>query len=1364
MNFGSFSTSRRLHWWALLTRALLWLVLGAWALFALTWVLLHEVLVPRLEDYRPNLEALASRHLGVQVRIARIEATSSGPIPTVTLHDVRLHTAQGQEALQLPKVQTALSVQSLWRLGFEQLLIEAPQLTVRRTRDGRVEVAGIDVSLQSDHRSHPLADWFFSQTEFAIRHGQVRWIDELRPNTPALTLTDLDLVVRNPGRQHLLRVDATPPPEWGDRFSVRGRFRQPLWQTDAGRWRDWTGTLYAELPRIDMQHLHRHVNTPADWVGSVQAGQGHLRLWADIQRAQVQGLTADLGLKQVRVKWQTLPEPLGLQSLSGRFDFQQQDRTQRFSTEQLAFETDSGHRWPGGNVRYSQRLNGQGRWAELDLQADQLDLQAVQHLATHVPLPEPAHQWLHTLQPSGRIEHLAMNWQAGNDSPQPLQGGHWRMQGQLRNLSLQAAAASPSPAAGHTALGRPGVSGAAVKFEATEQGGQAQVELAQGTLTFPGLFEDPTLRFERLSTDMRWTLRGEHIELELPRLRFANADATGEGQVRWRTSDPARSPSGSRWPGVLDLQATLTQANGAQVHRYLPQDIPADVRHYVRDAVSEGRAENARFSIKGDLWDFPFPQAGQGEFEVRAQLRDVKFAYMPPALTTPGTLPWPTLERMDAQLHINRSALHIVQGSGRVVGSPLLQAQQAEAHIADFMADHPRLQVQAQVKGPASDALLFVNRSPLSAMTSEALSQARMNGPADVRFNLDVPLSRPEDTRVQGQVRLAGNEVRLTPDTPKLDNVVGVVHFSERGFNVGQARARTLGGELRFSGGMDERASAPTIRFQGNGSVSGEGLRQASELEWLAPLAARASGSTPYQIKLDFTPQGTAVLVESTLQGLALQWPAPLNKTAAQSLPLRYEIAPQASAQPQRDWLSLDLGPAQAPLVSARYERRHNGPKTDVLRGAIGLLSPRPDLPEQGTVARAMLGDVDLQAWADALPASTPVPATSSAAEGTGSRAYWPTTIALQADRLRHDGRSFHRVVAGGTREQDRWKLNVQADELNGYVEYRPGQGSDSGKVYARLARLTLPPSTASEVETLLQDTTQQLPALDVLIQQFELNHRALGRLEMEAQLRPAPESSRSGPREWQLNKLNLSTPEARLQASGVWSGQPRRTALRLRLDIDDAGTLLGRFGMPGVVKGGKGLLEGQLGWQGSPMDLHYPSLEGTLQLDVQKGQFLKADPGLARLLGVLSLQSLPRRLLLDFRDVFSEGFAFDSVQGQAHIKQGVASTRNLQMKGVSAAVLIEGSTDLARETQDLQAVVIPELNAGTVSLLATVVNPVTGIGSFLAQLLLRQPLQAATSQQFHITGTWDEPKVDKITRRPLPSETPTPAEAATAP
>ncbi|MET0312349.1 MAG: AsmA-like C-terminal region-containing protein, partial [Burkholderiaceae bacterium] len=366
------------------------------------------------------------------------------------------------------------------------------------------------------------------------------------------------------------------------------------------------------------------------------------------------------------------------------------------------------------------------------------------------------------------------------------------------------------------------------------------------------------------------------------------------------------------------------------------------------------------------------------------------------------------------------------------------------------------------------------------------------------------------------------------------------------------------------------------------------------------------------------------------------------------------------------------------------------------------------------------------------------------------------------------EGRILHNVVMGGSRDGRIWRSNGDADELSGYMEYRQPQAAGAGLVYARLARLNIAAAAAGDVEALLEQQPDSIPALDIVVDDLELRGKRFGRVEIDAANRGAGAVQREGGvREWRLNKFNVYMPEATFTASGNWAsvnaqplppgqrpgpraaGERRRTVMNFRLDINDSGELLGRIGMKDVIRRGKGRLEGQVAWLGSPLSLDYPTMTGQLNVNVESGQFLKADPGLAKLLGVLSLQSLPRRLTLDFRDVFSAGFAFDFVRGDVTITNGIASTNNLQMKGVNAAVLMEGRADIARETQDLKVVVIPELNAGTASLVAAAINPAIGLGTFLAQMFLRRPLIEAATQEFHIDGTWADPKITKMAKTP---------------
>ena len=259
---------------------------------------------------------------------------------------------------------------------------------------------------------------------------------------------------------------------------------------------------------------------------------------------------------------------------------------------------------------------------------------------------------------------------------------------------------------------------------------------------------------------------------------------------------------------------------------------------------------------------------------------------------------------------------------------------------------------------------------------------------------------------------------------------------------------------------------------------------------------------------------------------------------------------------------------------------------------------------------------------------------------------------------------------------------------------------------------------------------------------------------------------------EWRLSKLNPTVPEAQLSASGTWGvggstlpvGNPpvkdrRGTAMTFKLDIADAGNLLSRLGYPGVLRGGKGKMEGQVTWSGSPMNVNYPSLSGQFNINVDNGQFLKVDPGGgAKLLGLLSFQSLPRVLTLNFRDAFADGFAFDFIRGDVKVDQGLASTANLQMKGPQATVLMDGVTDLARETQDMRAVVVPEFNLGTGAILASIINPTYGLGTLLASLFLHNPVIKSHTYEYRIEGTWSAPTYTEVklpSSKPAPSDNP---------
>ena len=1341
-------------------------MLGLLLVLVLAWAALHYFIVPRISEFRPKLETLASRALGVPVRVQAIEALSGGMVPSFELRNVQLFDAQGRESLRLPRVLASLSAGSLLRGDFDQLYIEEPSLEVRRAVDGRVYVAGLPLIKAAQDTDSPVADWFFSQHEFVIRRATVRWIDEQVGSEP-LVLSRLDFLMRNGVRSHDFLVDAQLPEGWGDRLHLVGRFRRPILSARPGRWTDWQGQAFADFSRVDIARALPHLSL-AEGV-SLQRGHGALRVWADVSKGELVGGVADVALVDAGARLGTDLQPLDFRSLSGRIGGQRPADGFEIYTEGLQFQTREGLRWPGGNLMVS-HTPAQGKSpAHSELRADRLDLSAISQIAARLPLGTATHALILAHPVKGLVETVQARWQGEAAHPQT-----YELRGRVSGFELH----STSLAEGATrregdAVGTgdwPGVRGATVDIDMNQSGGKGRLVITRGALVFPGAFEDPVVPVDSLAADAQWRVKGDNITVQQLSAKFANADAQGELSGSWQTGPGSGE---GRFPGLLDLKGSFSRADGARVHRYLPLGIPADVRHYVRDSVLKGEVNDLVVRVKGDLRNIPFTDPRTGEFRFAGKARNLDYAYVPRGLQPAGQPPWPSLTALSGELVFDRASMRVIGATARMVDAPGLQLSRIEAQIPDFM-NTTTVIVSLDTRGPAAALLGVVNNSPISEMTGKALTRATVNGEATGRVRLSLPLATLERSKVEGSVTLAGNDLRMTPDTPMLAKARGLVTFSDSGFHLTSGQARMLGGDLRLEGGTRSGVSGgaaagtePLVVLRAQGSVSADGLRQAPELGFFSRLARHATGSTTYSGALSFRGGVPELTLASNLQGFGLNLPPPLSKSAEAVLPLRYEntlLARSAvpGAPALQDQLLVELGR----LASIAYTRDISGPEPRVLRGSIGVgLAAGESAPalEQGVGANISLSSLNVDSWEAVMAGVAGVSLSNADPARTGAspaQGYLPTVMAVRANELIAGGRIFHRVVIGGVRDGTNWRANVSADQLNGYIEYRQPAAVGDGRVFARLSRLALAPSTAREVEELLDQQPASIPALDIVVDDFELRGKRLGRVEVDAVNRGAGSASgESGPREWRLNKLGFSVPEASFTASGAWAAPAaapgpqrrdvdrRRMAMNFRLDIADSGALLGRLGMPDVIRRGKGRIEGQVGWQGSPLSPDFPSLGGQFNLNVESGQFLRADPGIAKLFGVLSLQSLPRRLTLDFRDVFSEGFAFDFIRGDVSIAKGVASTNNLQMKGVNAAVLMEGSADIGRETQDLRVVVVPELDGLTASLVATAINPALGLGTVLAQLVLRRPLIQAATQEFHVDGTWADPRVTRVSR-----------------
>ena len=1342
------------------------LVLLVWLTIALATAVFHGFIVPRLSDWRPDIEAWASAALRTPVRLAALSAQVRDGVPTVELEGLEIEDAQGQVGLRLERARAELSARSLLNLGFDNFRAEGLQVEVQRQTSGQWSVAGIALADAGSAATPDWLNWVFRQGQWRVLDGSVRLRDAWRAQqqglvvVPEIRWSGVQAVLNNSGRRHLFRIDGQPSVAEGQTWTLRADLLSPRLSRASGDWNQWSGTAYWHLGGVDLAVLSQHLGSRALWGVSAQSGRGDWRAWIDVSKGQAVGVTNDWAMRDVQVRLGTKLQPLALTTLQGRLAWQQTEQALRLETQNLAFRTADGLNWPGGNVQWRWQAPTAGEPEQNHFTAVDLDLATLSQVATRLPLNQKAHQWLKNLSPRGRVDTLQANWSGPWSEPHGL-----AVQGKVRGLGLSAGSLPRKAALGE--LARPGVRGLDVVFSATDRGGNARLSMAKGAWDLPGVWAQAVLPLDAMRAQINWAQAGGMWQVTAKDIYLANADVAASGRVGW-TQDAG--------PGVLDLELTAERANLARLGRYLPLVVDADARRYVQAAVRAGQARQVKTRIRGAIADMPFAQPSQGEFSITGEVSGVRLDVAPQSITGGR---WPELRELRGRYAFDRTRMVLSDVQAQWAQWPQLSVVNGEATI-DGLLTQPQLRTQFEASGPLQDWLRGVQSTRLQSLLNGVLDGVQGQGEGRLALTLSLPLHGKVDPTVQGQFGFAKAAVQWAPGLPRVTQAQGGVQFGARGVTAQVASAQALGGPVSIDVNVDAQGDW-TAKL--SGEATAEGLRQRPELAVARGLLRSVQGRTPYRLLL--AQRGDADLdwtVESSLQGLTIQAPQPLNKPAHAVWALRL------NHQAERQQTTLSLAPAGGPQINAQWRHGVPGVATQgVLAVGMGLGEVPPQAGQ--VVAGVKLDRLDIDAWrtwwSQAQTAAAQPPATAvapsptvlvspavnppaaptvrtvtSPASAVDWRSWLPQRAGVQLNTLQAWGWSFHNLSAQAQRQTkgaaEVWRTDVTADELQGLIEMRPASDQgDEGRVYARLQRLSLASNADSQVENTLFEQLKAMPALDIQVQALNLAGRDWGQVDLLASNIVKNQSGRTG-HQWQLERLNVTLPEAKLRAQGQWAledaglaqaaqGQWRRTDLNMTLDVSDSGALLARFGMPGVVKGGAGKLSGQLGWRGPPFSLDKTSLSGRLNLDIGRGQFLKADPGIAKLLGVLSLQSLPRRLLLDFRDVFQEGFGFDSIRGNAMVDKGVLRSRDLAMRGPNASVLMEGSADAKAETQDLQVVVLPELDAGTLSVWAGLTNPVLGLASYMVQKIFGSALANANSRAFHVTGSWQDPKVDPI-------------------
>ena len=642
--------------------------------------------------------------------------------------------------------------------------------------------------------------------------------------------------------------------------------------------------------------------------------------------------------------------------------------------------------------------------------------------------------------------------------------------------------------------------------------------------------------------------------------------------------------------------------------------------------------------------------------------------------------------------------------------------QSVRATLPDITQDAPTLEVQGQAQGATQHFFAFLASSPLDAVLGHLAKQSQAQGNGHLNLQLRIPLAKTDQTQVKGDYDFQRNRLRLPTPIPEAKNVSGRLSFTEKGATIQNLALSTLGGAARLS--ALTRADGK-LDFDLTGVAESAAIQAAFLPAAMQPLLSGRSG---YRAQFRIGDGLEQLTVRSDLTGITLNLPEPLFKAATEARAFELQLTPSAEHTHR---LALSLG------AETQLALRLDG-QANILAGT--LQHGRHEsvaLPKQGWWLDLAMPVLRLEDW-QALFGAVMADAHSADSDAASLR------VRVQTARLEIKNRVLSNVSAQLTPTADGgWGVTVQSDALEGRGQMATG----FKKLALNLSRLQLPfpaiePRPASFVLPSASASAPPfaLPEVALKVAALRYANRDLGRA--ESVLVPRGQG-------WAIESLQLNNADGRLQLQAL----PDRAGVSVRLEGRNFGGFVERISGSSALVQGKGVLSGQLRWGDGTLPLHLPSLDGTLQLTLEQGAFAHVQPGAAKLLSIFSLESVLRRLRLDFRDVFGEGMAFDRLTGTAYFQQGRARTgeAGVHVSGAIANIAMRGELDLVNEVQQMRIEIEPKLSGSLALAGAVLANPVMGMAALAAQKAFDNPFGRLLSLTYEVSGRLNDPQVRRV-------------------
>jgi len=1288
-------------------RALWWLAAGA-VITVAALLSAARLLLPYAGAYHADVARWVGAVLEHPVEIRGLNAGWHGLGPSIELAGVTIFDEQRRPLLRCRAARIDIDLFASLRhfqIELGRLTVQGAEAALLRKEDGSLVLMGLDgVETPPDETGRQkFRAWLARQPRLAVEDSRLEWRD-LMTGGRHYQFRGVHAELRNRAAQHRIEAAAELPAELGRQLILKADLDGDMFTPGA-----WNGAIYAKGEALELGVAGTQLSPDLD----LRGGRLDFEMWSH-WRNGLQRLAGAVSAADMRVALRSAdktaapaqpapvlaaespPAPaddvaaappvehlLAVADAQGRFQWQRSADGWALDADHVSIRHEQGMAVSPAEWRVVYWQDAQSRHVEAGVSVVQIE-HILPLLREAGALPADQDVRLAALAPRGELRDGYLRYQWGGATTAAL-----LLRSDFRELAWTAAEHIP------------GVSG--LNGTLASDGARAVVSLGDsaGVVDAVALFRAP-LAYQQLRGHLAWRRLDGGWQLASDDLEVRNEDVHARAALRVLQVDVLAKP-------YLDLYTAFGDGNGAHATRYLPARImhPQAVEWLDR-AIVAGRVSAGSARLEGWLNQFPFDRGG-GVFIVGFKVNSGLLDY------APG---WPRLRDIDTDVLFNGRRLELTARAGKAFNSTLIGAT---VTVDDLAGDPAVVVINGSARGPTADALRFVIESPLREKFGEYLAGMSATGQSRLDLSMNLPLAK-RPLKIDGTLHFDNSSLKLTEPELEITAIDGALGFYEDGLRARDIHAR-LFDQPAVVGVRTETASHATV-FEALGMADAKGVSD----KFLPALAPHVSGIAPWRgvLRMAGADKGGALLqISSPLTGVAVMLPEPLGKSADSERRLNIDLPlPLKGARATRVQYAglldarLLVADADGEVGLRRAEIRFGG-------GGPAVLPQEDVLRVRGRVPQLAVGE-----WLALRPAT----GNGGASQGRGPNA----DLALETDVLRVMGQSFTKAAVRARRAHAAWEVEVDGADAAGSLQIPDGDGP----LTARLARLHLAVASDQEVkggDVGNRPDPRTFPTLQVDIGDFRYGKLELGQTKLRL--------VRSG-QGISVEVFKAESPLHKLDIRGRWEREDdgrQQSVFGFAFDSDDVGDTLRGLGYADVIKGGKMHTDMNLIWPGSPADFALARAAGPVTISIKEGRLLDVNPGAGRVLGLLSFQALPRRLTLDFSDLFQKGFAFDAIEGDFTVENGNARTDNLVMDGPAAHIVARGRVGLTAEDYDQRVTVTPNVSAGLPLAGALAGGVAGGAAALLVERLLKQQIDKIGRVEYQVTGPWSAPAVERV-------------------